>query len=282
MQRKILNVYLYRDHASVIPRFKMRVIEMQSVSAFPPEIDTAILEKSAGAEPPFALCFSDELDKYNAVALNSSSKSSNEPCSLFTSLSDGYTREIIRDGDKCYVYQDIDFLLFAEAPGATDECYKGNDHDLLQTLGVLDDAVAAFRNHAFNDKYEVRVNISKYLPDFSKKLDIVRDTFEGALTEPVQSVSRHAVNWLIDTIHQHPDDFSPSTTEMADSMLSPILAASEGEDSLKAAIRNKLSHVNPGGLDTPRPLRSSLFAENLKRSDHEIEIELVESESLKL
>jgi hypothetical protein len=282
MQRKILNVYLYRDHASVIPRFKMRMIEMQSVDAFPPEMDTTFLQKFSGIEPPFALCFSDELDKYNAVALNSSSKSSNEPGSLFQSLSDGYTREVIRSGEECYIYQDIDFLLFAEAPSAADECYKGNDHDLLQTLGVLEDAVAAFRKHADNDKYEVRVNLTKPLPDFSKKLDILHDAFEGVSTEPVQSVSRHAVNWLINTIHQHTDELSPSTTEMADFTLNPILVASEGEDTLKAAIRNKLSHVNPGGLDTPRPLRSSLFAENLARSKREIELVETEIASLKL
>lgn len=267
MQRKILNVYLYRDDASHCPRFKMRLIEMQSVKSFPPELDATFLEAFAGVEPPFALCLSDGLDNYNAVPLG---HSCNEAGTLFRSLSDGYTREIIRDAEQCYIYQDIDFLLFAEAPSAADTSYRGNDHDLLKLLGFLDDAVDTFRQHAVNDHYEVQVNICKSLPDFSKKLDILRDTFANQLTEPVQSIALHAINWLITTIHDSSStiELSPSTIEMADFMLRPILAANEGGVSLSNIVRSKLSIVNPGGIDTPRPSRSSpvFFSKNSSTS----------------
>lgn len=278
MQRKILNVYLYRDNESIIPRFKMRMIEMQTVDAFPPELDNTFLECFAGIEPPFALCLSDELDKYNTAPLNKSSKSMKEPGLLFRALSDGYTREVMRDDQKCYIYQDIDLLLFAEAPSAADESYKGNDHDLLQTLAVVDDAITAFSKNAASDNYKLSIHFCDHIPDFSHKMDILRDAVTTNHIHTSQSLSRHIVNWLINTIHdpQIADKLSPSTIEMADHMLSPLLTASEGTDSLNIAVRSKLSMVRPGGVDTPRPLRSSFFADKVARSKRDIE--LVESE----
>lgn len=265
MQRKILNVYFYRDNACHYPRFKMRLIEMQTVESFPPELDATFLEAFAGVEPPFALCLSDGLDNYNAVPLN---RSSNEAGTLFRSLSDGYTREILRDGEQCYIYQDIDFLLFTEAPSAADTSYRGNDHDLLKLLGFLDDAVGTFRQNAANDGYEVQVNICIKLPDFSKKLDILRDTFASQTTAPIPSIAQHAINWLITSIHDSSStvDLSPSTIEMADFMLRPILAANEGGVSLSNIVRSKLSIVNPGGIDTPRPSCSSPVLFSLNKS----------------
>lgn len=261
--RKILNVYLYCDNEASAQQcsFKMRLIEMENIQAVSPEmeVDRMILKIDKRIWPPFAVFLRDELDKYNIIPVNPKNKLVKDSGSLFKTLRDSYTKEIIRHNGECFAYHDIDLLLFR------DTGINGNEHRLLQILGALDDAVTNFRHNAETDNYAVNVHFCDNLPVFSRKKEILRDAFESKKPDATHSLSRHVVNWLLNKIEQ-PElavSLNPSTLQMADQTLKSLLAASEGDTSLNNAIRSKLSLVHPGSLDTPRPLRAAFFASDI-------------------
>lgn len=194
MQRKILNVYLYRD-ISVEDQmcYKMRFIEMQSMENFPHDLDNVIMDLYSGMEAPFAACLSDELDKYkDHPGLPLIGRIEVKNGGLFKKICDSYTREVFHNGQS-YIYQDIDLLLSASDP--FERAHRGDKKDMFCILGALDNAIMAFRNNAVKDGYEVSTNLCLEKPDFNEHLDIIENAFANT-SDSQQSFSLQIANWL--------------------------------------------------------------------------------------
>lgn len=194
MQRKILNVYLYRD-TSVEDQmcYKIRFIEMQSMENFPHDLDNVIMDLYSGMEAPFAACLSNELDKYKdhpgALLIG---RTENKNGGLFKKLCDSYTREVFHT-DQSYIYQDVDLLLSASDPFERD--HRGGEQDLFCILGSLDNAIKTFRNNAAKDGYDVSVNLCLEKPDFNEHLNIIENAFANT-RDAQQSFSQQTATWL--------------------------------------------------------------------------------------
>lgn len=195
MQRKILNVYLYRDTSSDNQMcYKMRLIEMQSVDNFPRDLDNTMMDLFDGMEAPFAACLSDELDKYkDNPGMPLLGKVEKENGGLFKKLRDSYTRKVVH-GDQSYIYQDVDLLLFASDPFERD--HRGDEQDMFCILGALDNAIKTFRNNAIKDGYDVSVNLSWAKTDFSDHASIINNAF-AKTSNALQSFSYQTANWLV-------------------------------------------------------------------------------------
>lgn len=258
MQRKILNVYLYRD-TSVDNQmyYKMRLIEMQSMENFPKELNNTIMDLYSGMEAPFAACLSDELDKYkNNPGMPLLGKVETENGGLFKKLRDSYTREVIHS-DQSYIYQDVDLLLFASDPFERD--HRGDEQDMFCILGALDNAIKTFRNNAIKDDYEVSVNLCLEKPDFSDHASIINNAF-AKTSDALQSFSLQTANWLVNDARAREEElprmrYSHALSTMAylyRHLCNPVKGVTFGDSILKDWY---LGSANEPAADKPNPAR---------------------------
>lgn len=264
MQRKILNVYLYRD-TSVEDQmcYKMRFIEMQSIENFPEDLDNTMMDILGGMEAPFAACLSDELDKYkDNPGLPLIGKTQSENGGLFKKLRDSYTRKVVH-GEQCYIYQDIDMLLHASDPFERE--HRGDEQDMFCLLGALDNAIISFRNNAAKDNYDVSVKLYFETPDFNDHLSIIDNAFANA-NDVKHSLSQVAAQWLTNDARTREESlprlrYSHAMNTMAylyRLLCNPVKGKSFGDSILEGWYINKAEST----AEKPNPAR--FFSDNIK------------------
>lgn len=200
MQRKSLNVFLYRDRSADNQlRYKMRLIEMQDLENCAEHLDQTVIDLYAGIDVPFAVFLNEELDKYkdNPGMPLMMSGIENEAGGLFKRLRDRYTREIVRDKDiaATYLYQDLDMIMLA----SSDKTHHHSEEDMYCLLGAVDNAIEAFRAKADPDEYAVSVHLITSPADFNDKVSIIRGAFSSP-KDATRSISRQAAEWIVSDV----------------------------------------------------------------------------------
>ncbi|HTM64199.1 MAG TPA: hypothetical protein VL360_06825 [Gammaproteobacteria bacterium] len=198
MQRKTLNVFLYRDHSVENQLcYKIRLVEIQDLENCAENLDQTVIDLYTGIESPFAVCLSRELDKYkdNPGLPLIMSGVDNEEDGLFKRLRDVYTREVIRDKADAatYLYQDLDMILLASS---SKENHRGTEEDMYCLLGAIDNAIQVFKTKAESDEYAVSLNVATSSADFTDKISIIRNAFSSP-ADDTRSISRQTAEWIV-------------------------------------------------------------------------------------